>query len=310
MAPIELAEEFRLQWRCKNAHDCLRDQDTPVHREYDHILAYGLEKRTNLPPSEAGLDSRTDRRAGNGYQVEARQPALDHAPGADRLGVGPASVALAPHGTAAADGFGGSDVPECIHRVVGLDQVPETSSVPDRQASELVDIARRINAVAVDAHDKPAIQWINFIGHYLRSVPTWCANTTGHSQAMAWLTVGRRARADLGAGRVVFSPAGEPLVPGSEAEVRTRAPLIMDGITALDSVLRRAGYDSVAAAVAEHTVFLRPKTVEQTGGRPVFPVVRDMTRRGKLGNLPDGRPILFVLSQEIGRVGVCRKPIP
>jgi hypothetical protein len=72
---------------------------------------------------------------------------------------------MAPHGTAAAVGFGGSDVPECIHRVVGLDQVPETSSVPERQASELVDIARRINTVAIDAHDKPAIQWIDFIGH-------------------------------------------------------------------------------------------------------------------------------------------------
>jgi hypothetical protein len=64
-------------------------------------------------------------------------------------------------------------------------------------------------------------------------------------------------------------------------------------VLALDVVLRRAGYTSVVAAVAEHTIFLNPKTVEQTGGQPAFPVIRDMVRRGQIGSLPDGRPVLF-----------------
>jgi hypothetical protein len=121
----------------------------------------------------------------------------------------------------------------------------------------------------------------------------WWANTSGHPQALAWLSVGRRARVDLVAGRVVFSPSGVVAVSVRGAPSATRMAPIMNGITALDAVIQRAGYQSVAAAVAEHTVFLHPKTVEQTGGAPVFPVVRDMVRRGQLGALPDGRPILF-----------------
>lgn len=123
--------------------------------------------------------------------------------------------------------------------------------------------------------------------------PNWWANTAGHSQALAWLTLGRRARVDFGAGRVVFTAVGEPVVPGAVAEVAPRVPVLMNGIAALDAVLRRAGYSSVAAAVSEHTVFLDPRTVEQTRGEPVFPVVRDMVRRGQIGASPDGRPILL-----------------
>jgi hypothetical protein len=67
----------------------------------------------------------------------------------------------------------------------------------------------------------------------------------------------------------------------------------MDGVKALDAVLRRAGYASVAAAVAEHTLFLDPKTVDSTGGQPVFPVIRDMARRGQFGSLLDGRRVLL-----------------
>lgn len=121
----------------------------------------------------------------------------------------------------------------------------------------------------------------------------WWSNAPGHSQALAWLSVGRRARVDLSASTVVFSPAAVATVPPSRIAVAPRVPPIMDGIKALDAVLRRAGYASVTAAVAEHSVFLHPRTVAQTNGQPVFPVVRDMGRRGEIGKLLDGRPILF-----------------
>jgi|GEM_PF-5592701 len=45
--------------------------------------------------------------------------------------------------------------------------------------------------------------------------------------------------------------------------VPTRVPALV-GVTQLASVLKRAGYRSVTAAVAEHLVFLDPATVAQT----------------------------------------------
>jgi len=121
----------------------------------------------------------------------------------------------------------------------------------------------------------------------------WWSNTAGHSQALAWLSVGRRARVDFSSGRVVFSRVGTAMpTPVHGLSVR-RVLTIMDGIVALDSVLRRAGYASIPAAVAEHTVFLPPATVDQCKGQPVFPVIRDMVRRGQSGSWTDGRPILY-----------------
>src|ERR1700738_4572553 len=114
----------------------------------------------------------------------------------------------------------------------------------------------------------------------------WWANTIAHPQALAWMAVGRRAQVDLTTGHVVFSPAGKAINrPASLGQTSTPrrtarglAP-IMDGVATLDALLRRAGYQSVAAAIAEHTVFLDPATVAQTGGHPVFPVIRDMLDR-------------------------------
>jgi hypothetical protein len=82
--------------------------------------------------------------------------------------------------------------------------------------------------------------------------------------------------------------ASKPLAP-----ITSRVPAVMDGVKALDAGLRRAGYASVAAAVAEHTLFLHPKTVDGTHCQPVFPVIRDMARRGQFGSLPDGRRLLL-----------------
>src|SRR5262249_40669925 len=82
----------------------------------------------------------------------------------------------------------------------------------------------------------------------------WWSNAAGHSQALAWLSAGRRARVDLLARRVVFSRSDAAIAPRSRIAVGSRVLSIMDGIKALDAVLRQAGYRSVVAAVAEHTV--------------------------------------------------------
>jgi hypothetical protein len=68
---------------------------------------------------------------------------------------------------------------------------------------------------------------------------------------------------------------------------------ILDGAAQLEALLRRARYPSVAAAVAAHAVFLHPATVSQARGYALFPVVRDMVRRGSFDVLLDGRRVLL-----------------
>jgi hypothetical protein len=59
----------------------------------------------------------------------------------------------------------------------------------------------------------------------------------------------------------------------------------LDGVDQLKRLLVDVvGYPSVAAAVAEHTVFLHPKTVKQTYGRGVFPIIRYRGDRDTRGN--------------------------
>lgn len=126
------------------------------------------------------------------------------------------------------------------------------------------------------------------------SSTAWWANTRGHSQAQAWLSVGRRVRADVRAGRVVFSAAmGVPASERARSAITQRMPYILNGVDALDDIVQRARYPSVAAAVAQHTVFLDPRTVAQTNGAPVFPVIRDMLRRGQFHTTPGGRKVLL-----------------
>ena len=69
--------------------------------------------------------------------------------------------------------------------------------------------------------------------------------------------------------------------------------MLLDGVAALASILRQAGYQSVAAAVAEHTVFLDPRTVVQSAGSPIFPVIRGMPARGTFTTLTDGRTVML-----------------
>ena len=72
-----------------------------------------------------------------------------------------------------------------------------------------------------------------------------------------------------------------------------RRERILDGAAQLETLLRRAQYPSVAAAVAAHAVFLHPDTVAQARGLATFPVIRDMLRRGSFVTLPDGRRVLL-----------------
>jgi hypothetical protein len=99
--------------------------------------------------------------------------------------------------------------------------------------------------------------------------------------------IGRSARPiDVGSppGRI-----GRTELPGRRRPRRYE----LDGVDQLEAVLVRAGYPSVTAAVAEHTVFLHPDTVAQTHGSALFPVVRSMARRGQIDVDSDGRRVLF-----------------
>lgn len=125
---------------------------------------------------------------------------------------------------------------------------------------------------------------------------TWWANTTGHSQAAAWLRTGRRITEVRLGSAVVFSPVGE--VPSDDlakpVTLRTgRARSVMDGVAALEAITQRAGYASIVDAVAAHALFLHPDTVRQTRGHALFPIIRDSHRRGQTVVLDGLREVMF-----------------
>jgi hypothetical protein len=121
--------------------------------------------------------------------------------------------------------------------------------------------------------------------------PNWWANTLGHTQARAWLAAGRKVHFD--GRRAVFSTAGEPIVAATGHVKVPQMPVILNGVASLAAILRRAGYSSTVAAVAEYTVFLDPRTVEQTKNHAVFPVIRNQNKIGEFDTLPDGRDVMF-----------------
>lgn len=115
----------------------------------------------------------------------------------------------------------------------------------------------------------------------------WWGNTP-KGQASGWLDAGWVVSGvDLQA-RIATFVVGEPAQRGRVG----RAP-ILDGTVALERLAVQAGWPDLVALVASHTVFLHPDTVSQTAGQAVFPVVRDPMRRGQLGQLPDGQPVVF-----------------
>ena len=151
-----------------------------------------------------------------------------------------------------------------------------------------------------------------FIGAHPRCCDDCVAEQLG-IQPRQSVNLHARSLADSGAtGRVlgacvhcqrskIVNSVAEPLSGQSVAPHRNElvpatvrgAPAILDGANALERVLERAGYSSVAHAIAEHTVFLHPDTVKQTRGEAVLPVVRSAfyTPRATVVELEGGRRV-------------------
>lgn len=117
---------------------------------------------------------------------------------------------------------------------------------------------------------------------------TWWGNTP-RGQAASWIKAGWVV-GPVTDSEVTFL-RGTPASQGGTTS-KTSGP-VLDGIGALGDVLLRAGYPSITAAVAAHTVFLPVETVAQAKGLALFPAVRDPNRRGQFGKLADGRNVLF-----------------
>jgi hypothetical protein len=83
----------------------------------------------------------------------------------------------------------------------------------------------------------------------------------------------------------------------SERPYQLKSGPLADGVEALKRLLERAGYPSVVAAVAEHTIFLPTETVAQTGGAALFRTIRRSPKGGEViglpAELPDGRVVLI-----------------
>ena len=122
-----------------------------------------------------------------------------------------------------------------------------------------------------------------------RAYPKWWGNRHDPSgQSSAWAEAGYVVAA-IRLGVDVTFEAG---VVTPAAERREAAP-ILDGIDQLTEVLTRAGYPSIVAAVAEHSVFLHPDTVAQARGLAVFPTSGGWASVGEFDTLPDGRRVML-----------------
>ena len=111
-------------------------------------------------------------------------------------------------------------------------------------------------------------------------------------QAKAWMGIGRRVSEVSMGQSVSFSPVSIPssgqrknilkseLNQNQKIETRKILIPILDGVVALEKLVKLAGYRSTLHAVAAHAVFLHPETVAQSGGSAIFPIARDPNRRG------------------------------
>ena len=70
-----------------------------------------------------------------------------------------------------------------------------------------------------------------------------------------------------------------PRLGATPKAAKPSTKVLLDGVASLDAVVRRAGYASIAAAVAEHTIFLDPRTIEQCRGQALFFAIRGAPRR-------------------------------
>ena len=160
--------------------------------------------------------------------------------------------------------------------------------------------------LAAQPDDEPvSLTWAEIEGHVgplppSASVRQWWANTASSPQAQGWLGYGRRVTEVRMGSEVVFSPAGEPITyeprqgnrPGGARRRPGGMEPVMDGMAALSTTLKDAGFESTLQAVAAHTIFLDPMTVAQTRGEPLFPVIRNPNRRGEFVEV-DGRRLMF-----------------
>ena len=90
----------------------------------------------------------------------------------------------------------------------------------------------------------------------------------------------------------VGADASAPVVGATPKAAKLSKAILLDGIASLEAIVRRAGFASIVAAVAEHTVFLDPKTVAQSRGEALFPVIRGVPP-GTFVTLPNGQRVML-----------------
>lgn len=73
---------------------------------------------------------------------------------------------------------------------------------------------------------------------------------------------------------------------------RTLADFNLDGRAAFEAIVATSQYGTLSQAVASLTLFSHPATVRQTGGKALFPAVRNQRRVGEVDVL-DGRRVLL-----------------
>lgn len=72
----------------------------------------------------------------------------------------------------------------------------------------------------------------------------------------------------------------------------TLTDLAHDGHAALTALIASSAYGTMSQLVASLTLFSHPETVAQTRCRPLFPIIRNFTRRGQVDTI-EGRLIGF-----------------
>ncbi|KFE60781.1 hypothetical protein [Hyalangium minutum] len=73
---------------------------------------------------------------------------------------------------------------------------------------------------------------------------------------------------------------------------RTLVDFRLDGHTALEAIIASSQYRTVAQAVASLSLFSHPQTVRQTGGKALFPAIRNPRRVGQIDE-HEGRRVLL-----------------
>src|SRR5450759_3912887 len=149
-------------------------------------------------------------------------------------------------------------------------------------AAKYEPLARLLTA----SHPQPVTLSFDAVDRLIGGLPPsargyreWWGNRSNPAggQSAAWIDEGylvERVRLGVDVTFVVAAGPRPVRVPRAPAQAKSRLRPILDGIDQLTEVLRRAGYPSIVAAVAEHSVFLHPETVAQAKGAAIFATVR------------------------------------